>query len=91
MFLAVTFYLAMVAAALVVEALFQSLGWVPQARHTAVIDAAITFNYTTVLDIMFGAVFVILMVVFFRTGGPEMMRMMESGERPQGTRASRFP
>lgn len=90
-FLAVTFYLAMVAAALVVETLFQSLGWVPQARHTAVIDAAITFNYTTVLDIMFGAVFVILMVVFFRTGGPEMMRMMESGERPQGTRASRFP
>jgi uncharacterized membrane protein YraQ (UPF0718 family) len=79
-FLAVTFYLAMVSAALVVEALFQSLGWVPTERHTAVADAAITFNYTTVLDIIFGAVFIVLTFVFFRTGGPEMMRMMESGQ-----------
>jgi uncharacterized protein len=79
-FLAVTFYLAMVSAALVVEALFQSLGWVPTQRHTAVVDAAITFNYTTVLNIVFGAVFIVLTAVFFRTGGPEMMRMMEDGE-----------
>lgn len=83
-FLAVTFYLAMVSAALVVEALFQSLGWVPTERHTAVVDAAITFNYTTVLDIIFGAVFIILTFVFFRTGGPEMMRMMEVGEHEHG-------
>ncbi|MGY6257987.1 permease [Paraburkholderia caledonica] len=79
-FLAVTFYLAMVSAALVVEALFQSLGWVPTQRHTAVVDAAITFNYTTVLDIVFGVVFIALGIVFFRTGGPRMMRMMEGGE-----------
>jgi uncharacterized membrane protein YraQ (UPF0718 family) len=83
-FLAVTFYLAMVSAALVVEALFQSLGWVPTERHTAVVDAAITFNYTTVLDIIFGAVFVVLTVMFFRTGGPKMMRMMEGGEQEHG-------
>ncbi|MFM0758185.1 permease [Paraburkholderia strydomiana] len=83
-FLAVTFYLAMVSAALVVEALFQSLGWVPTERHTAVVDAAITFNYTTVLDIIFGAVFIVLTFVFFRTGGPEMMRMMESGQHDHG-------
>jgi hypothetical protein len=79
-FLAVTFYLAMVSAALVVEALFQSLGWVPTQRHTAVVDAAITFNYTTVLDIVFGVVFIALGIVFFRTGGPRMMSMMERGE-----------
>ncbi|MFM0523798.1 permease [Paraburkholderia strydomiana] len=79
-FLAVTFYLAMVSAALVVEALFQSLGWVPTQRHTAVVNAAITFNYTTVLDIVFGVVFIALGIVFFRTGGPRMMRMMEGGE-----------
>ncbi|MFL9959056.1 permease [Paraburkholderia nemoris] len=83
-FLAVTFYLAMVSAALVVEALFQSLGWVPTERHTAVVDAAIAFNYTTVLDIIFGAVFIVLTFVFFRTGGPEMMRMMEGGEHEHG-------
>ncbi|MDR5751337.1 MULTISPECIES: permease [unclassified Caballeronia] len=79
-FLAVTFYLAMVSAALVVEALFQSLGWVPTERHTAVVNAAITFNYTTVLNIIFGAIFIVLTIVFFRTGGPEMMRMMEGGQ-----------
>ncbi|MHB9837972.1 permease [Paraburkholderia terrae] len=83
-FLVVTFYLAMVSAALVVEALFQSLGWVPTERHTAVVDAAITFNYTTVLDIIFGAIFIGLTFVFFRTGGTEMMRMMEGGEHEDG-------
>jgi uncharacterized membrane protein YraQ (UPF0718 family) len=83
-FIAVTFYIAMVAAALVVETLFQVLGWVPHERHTAIVDAAITFNYTTVLNLIFGAVFVVLTVVFFRTGGPEMMRMMESDEHDHG-------
>jgi len=63
-----------------VEGLFQALGWVPHERHTAVVDAAITFNYTTVLNIVFGIVAVILTVIFFKTGGPEMMRMMEGSE-----------
>ncbi|MEX3959366.1 permease [Trinickia sp. EG282A] len=79
-FLAVTFYLSMVVAALVVEALFQLLGWVPKERHTAVVDAAITFNYTTVLNIVFGVAFIALTILFFRTGGREMMQMMKSGE-----------
>jgi uncharacterized membrane protein YraQ (UPF0718 family) len=83
-FLAVTFYLAMVSAALVVEALFQSLGWVPTERHTAVVNAAITFNYTTVLNIVFGVVFIALGIVFFRTGGPRMMSMMGQGEHEHG-------
>ncbi|MDR5855724.1 permease [Caballeronia sp. LZ062] len=83
-FLAMTFYAAMVLAALVVEALFQSLGWVPTQRHTAVVNAAITFNYTSVLDIVFGAVFIVLLVTFFRTGGPAMMRMVEGGEHDHG-------
>lgn len=79
-FMVVTFYFAMVAAALAVEGLFQVLGWVPQERHTAILDAAITFNYTTVLDIIFGGVFIVLATLFFRSGGPEMMRMVEQGE-----------
>ncbi|MEA3118812.1 MAG: uncharacterized protein QOI13_2082 [Paraburkholderia sp.] len=79
-FLAVTFYASMVAAALMVEGLFQAFKWVPQHRHSAVVEAAITFNYTTVMNIIFGAIFVVLTIVFFRTGGPEMMRMMDSGE-----------
>ena len=90
-FIAVTFYIAMVAAALVVETLFQVLGWVPHERHTAIVDAAITFNYTTVLNLIFGAVFVVLTVVYFRTGGPEMMRMMESGEHDHGAHGHQGP
>ncbi len=79
-FMAVTFYIAMVLAALAVEGLFQLAGWVPHARHTSVVDATITFNYTTILNIVFGMVFLVLTVVFFRTGGVEMMRMMETDE-----------
>jgi hypothetical protein len=79
-FMAVTFYFAMVAAALIVEGLFHVLGWVPHGRHAIIVDATITFNYTAVLNIIFGAVFVVLTAVFFRSGGPEMMKMMEQGE-----------
>lgn len=79
-FMAVTFYVAMVAAALVVEGLFHALGWIPQVRHTAIVDAAITFNYTTVLNIIFGTVFIVMTAIFLRSGAPEMMRMMEEGE-----------
>ena len=81
-FMAATFYIAMVVAALIVEGLFQLLGWVPHERHTAVVDAAITFNYTTVLNIIFGIILIVLATVFLRTGGPEMMRMMKHDERP---------
>ncbi|WP_027802915.1 permease [Paraburkholderia dilworthii] len=84
-FMAVSFYIAMVVAALIVETLFQLLGWLPQQRHTAVIDAAITFNYTTVLNIVFGVVFVGLAAVFFRTGGVQMMRDMAHGEHRHHT------
>ncbi|WP_250436201.1 permease [Caballeronia sp. ATUFL_F2_KS9A] len=79
-FMAVTFYVAMVVAALIVEVAFQLAGWVPSEHHTAVVDAAISFDYTTILNIFFGVIFAILTVVFFKTGGPEMMRMMERGE-----------
>ncbi|MFM0259794.1 hypothetical protein [Paraburkholderia sediminicola] len=47
-------------------------------------DAAITFNYTTVLDVIFCALFLALMVIFFRTGGSEMMRIMEVREHENG-------
>jgi hypothetical protein len=53
---------------------------VPRERHTAAVGAAITVNYTTVLNIVFGVAFAILTVVFFKTSGPDMMRMMEGGK-----------
>src|SRR6266702_2164693 len=50
-FLLATFYLTMVAAGLVVEFVFQGLGLVPQERHAKVVQASVTFNYTSVLNI----------------------------------------
>lgn len=78
--MAACFYLAMVAAALVVQALFALRGWIPQQHHVAAIRTAITFNYTSILDIVFGAVFVVLGIVFLRTGGPAMLRSMLDGQ-----------
>jgi uncharacterized protein len=81
MFLFATFYAAMVGAALLVEFLFDLLGLIPATRAAKVIEASITFNYTTVLNIIFLVIATWLLVRFFRTGGPEMLRMMDgSGE-----------
>jgi uncharacterized protein len=71
-----TFYAAMVAAGLVVELLFDAVGLVPQERAAKVVEAAITWNYTTVLNLVFLAVAAVLVVRFLRTGGPAMLRMM---------------
>jgi uncharacterized membrane protein YraQ (UPF0718 family) len=81
LFIAATFSAAMVAAAYVVELLFGGLGLVPDTRNAKVVDANITWNYTTVLNIAFLTLAIILLVRFFRTGGLEMLRMM--GGDPQ--------
>jgi hypothetical protein len=71
-----TFYAAMVAAGLLVELLFSAVGLVPQERAAKVVEAAITWNYTTVLNLVFLAVAAVLVVRFLRTGGPAILRMM---------------
>jgi ABC-type Fe3+-siderophore transport system permease subunit len=43
----VTFYVAMAAAAVVVEGIFGVLGLVPHERQARVVEAMITWNYTT--------------------------------------------
>ena len=43
----------MVAAGLVVEILFGALGLIPDERDAKVVEASITWNYTTVLNIVF--------------------------------------
>jgi uncharacterized membrane protein YraQ (UPF0718 family) len=71
------FYLAMAVAALVIELLFSSLGLIPQQRQAQVVEASIAFNYTTVLNIVFLAIAVFLLVRFFRTGGRGMLAHMQ--------------
>src|SRR5437868_7948982 len=71
------FYVAMVVAALIVEFLFGALGLIPQHRSAQVVEISISFNYTTVLNIIFLAIAAFLIVRFFRTGGPKMMAHMD--------------
>ncbi len=71
------FYIAMVLAALLVEFLFQALGLIPSQRSAQIVETSISFNYTTVLNIIFLAIAALLLVRFFRTGGPKMMSHME--------------
>src|SRR5215469_7956761 len=47
------FYAAMVAAGYVVEFAFGGLGLIPAARHARVTETGITWNYTTILNIVF--------------------------------------
>jgi uncharacterized membrane protein YraQ (UPF0718 family) len=76
LFLLGTFYASMVAAGLIVELLFQALGLVPDERNAKVVEASVTWNYTTVLNIVFLALSAFLILRFLRTGGPAMLRMM---------------
>jgi uncharacterized membrane protein YraQ (UPF0718 family) len=71
------FYVAMVLAALLVEFLFQALGLIPSQRSAQIVETSISFNYTTVLNIIFLAIAAFLLVRFFKTGGPKMMSHME--------------
>lgn len=83
LFLLVTFYLAMVLAALAVEGLFGVFGWIPVERQANVGEAAFSLNYTTVLNLLTLALAGWLYMRYRRTGGPEMMRSMEGGGEHQ--------
>lgn len=80
-FLFVTFYAAMVGAALVVELLFGALGLIPAQRQARIVEASLSWNYTTWLNLLFLAVAALLLWRFFRTGGPAMLRMMNKPQR----------
>jgi uncharacterized membrane protein YraQ (UPF0718 family) len=71
------FYVAMVVAALLVELFFNFLGMIPPQRSAQIVEMSISFNYTTVLNIIFLAIAALLLVRFFRTGGPKMLAHME--------------
>ncbi|KHL02945.1 permease [Sinomonas humi] len=81
-----TFYLAMVLAGYAVELLFAVTGLTPQARNATVIEASVSWNYTTWLNIMFLAVAAFLLVRFFLSGGAGMLKMM--GQPPAGSESS---
>jgi uncharacterized protein len=82
LFLLGTFYLTMAAAGLLVDLVFEALGLVPTARNAKVVEASITLNYTSVLNVIFLVLAGVLVVRFLRTKGPEMLRMMNAPSTP---------
>jgi uncharacterized membrane protein YraQ (UPF0718 family) len=71
-----TFYVTMALAGYAVEVLFGALGIIPTGRSVGAIAEGPAWNYTTVLNIVFCLVAAVLVVRFLRTGGPDMLRMM---------------
>jgi len=81
-FLLAAFYAAMAVAALIVEALFGALGLIPEERKAQVVEASVTWNYTTLLNVAFLALAALLIWRFMKTGGPEMLRIMNAPAQP---------
>ena len=79
-FLLATFYATMATAGLIVDLLFKAIGLAPTgARHAKVTDAGVTWNYTTVLNIIFLLLAAALVARYFRKGGGlAMLRMMNT-------------
>ena len=79
-YILLTFYVTMAAAGYVVEFVFGALGIIPTNRNVVAITEGVTWNYTTVLNIIFLFLAAILVIRFIRTGGLPMLRMMNKPE-----------
>ncbi len=74
--LSVLMYAAMVLAGYVIEGIAQVLHFVPQVRNATELEASVSWNYTSVLNIIFLIITAIVVTRFFKTGGRDMLRMM---------------
>lgn len=84
LFILGSFYVTMVIAGWLTELIFNALGLVPKSHHVAAITAQhISFNYTTVLNIIFVTLGSWLVYRFVKTGALPMLKMM--GGEPAAT------
>jgi len=77
------FYATMAAGGYIVEFVFGGLGLIPATRAARVTETGITWNYTTVLNIVFLLAAAALVIRFFRSGAGPMLRMMGGGPPEQ--------
>ena len=84
-FLLATFYATMVAAGLIVEFLFEGVGIERTARNAKVIEATVSWNYDTILNIIFLALAVTLLWRYVRHGGG--LAMLRTMSKPTGEHA----
>lgn len=75
------FYVSMASAALAIEFLFGALHLIPHERRTQMIEESIRWNYTSILDLIFVALGLLLVIRFLRTGGPAMLKMMSGSSQ----------
>jgi uncharacterized protein len=75
-FLFATFYVAMAVAALIIELIFGGFALVPSEREARVVEASITWDYTTWLNLAFLVLAGLLVWRFLKTGSLAMLRMM---------------
>lgn len=73
----IIYYVAMAVSALIIEFIFQFLHLVPTNRNQHAIEISISFNYTTVLNILFGLIALLFLYRFIKTKGLEMLKMMD--------------
>ena len=66
----------MVAAGYITEFAFGGLGLIPAGRHARVTETGITWNYTTILNIIFLLAAAALVTRFVRSGAGPMLKMM---------------
>ncbi|MBB5066854.1 permease [Granulicella mallensis] len=76
------FYAAMALSSLAVEALFGALHLIPHDRSAHIMQESLRWNYTSVLNILFLLISAILLLRFLKTGGPEMLKMMDEAPAP---------
>ena len=82
-FLFVTFYLSMAGAALAVDLFFGAVRLIPTERSAPIATPAVSWDYTTGLNIVFLVLAGVLVWQFFRTGGVQMLRMMGSARHTE--------
>lgn len=76
LFIASTFYVAMALAGYVIELLFSILHLIPTERAAKVAEISISWNYTSVLNIIFLVIAGALVYRFVRSDGLRMLKMM---------------
>ncbi len=82
-YILVTFYITMAAAGYIIELLFGALGIIPQDRNVVAITEGIHWNYTTILNIIFLMLAAVLVIRFIRTGGIQMLKMMDTPQHEE--------
>jgi uncharacterized protein len=77
LYLLVVSYVAMAVAGFLIGLAFQATGILPAHRHVIAFESSPSLNYTAVLNVILLGAMALLAWRFLRTGGLDMLRMME--------------